>query len=305
MVHDDYLRCSAYQNQPVHPLEAGFVSFYNESQDRYYFALLDTNRLVLLRSEAYETEKSRENGVQAVIKNRPLPERYVIKKEEGFYYLILRAGNRKEIARSCELETEAEAKSLLEKLLDVDFDRMVFRGDAVAAGPADAITAAVEETNGGTSVETKISAPERTFTAEYNTVHIEFNDPETGNTYPALEHYYGHATLHDEHGRTGFAVFSGADGKHYFVVYNTDGSIYQRSAGFATAELRDGALAALRNHITHADRYRVVEAEGKFAVALVDEENRELSRSGLYDTFTEAFSKTPASHQMPGSGNVY
>jgi len=182
---------------------------------------------------------------------------------------------------------------------------MVFRGDVEAAVTTGAADAKMEQMDYATSLETKVAAPERTFTAEYNTVHIEFNDLETGKAYPALEHYYGHATLHDEHGRTGFAVFSGADGMHYFVVYNTDGSIYQRSAGFATAELRDGALAALRNHITHADRYRVVEAEGKFAVALVDEENRELSRSGLYDTFTEAFSKTPASHQMPGSGNVY
>lgn len=317
MVHDDYLRCVDYQNKPAHPKEAGFVAFYNEAMDRHFFALLDKNRLVMLRSEAYVDEKSRDNGIKSVLKNRTIAERYAFVQEGNFHYLVMRAGNRKEIARSCEMETGAQARALMQKLMADDFEQNILQREAApkkAAAPKAEKTAAKKPAAKKETAETapaaengnpRVAAPERSYAAEYSAVHVEYTDPETGIPYPALDHYYGHATLTDEHGRTGYAVFSGADQKHYFVVYNADGSIYLRSAGFNTAKERDSRLDEVRRFIVKADHYRVLEVGDKYAVSLVDDGGKELSRSGLYDSFTEAFSKTPASHQMPGSGNVY
>ncbi len=311
MVHDDYLRCVDYQNKPAHPKEAGFVAFFHEPMNRHFFALLDKNRLVMLRSEAYVDEKARDNGIKSVLKNRTIAERYAFVQEGNFNYLVLRAGNRKEIARSCELETTAQGRDLMQRLMSDDFAQIIMQREATpktekaaakkpAAKKETAKTAPASE-NGNP----RVAAPERSYAAEYSAIHVEYTDPETGVPYPALDHYYGHATLTDEHGRTGYAVFSGADQKHYFAVYNADGSIYLRSTGFNTAQERDNRLDEVRRFIVLADHYRVLEVGDKYTVALVDDNGQELSRSGLYESFTEAFSKTPASHQMPGSGNVY
>ncbi len=90
----DYMPCEAYKK------EEGFASFQGDD-GKYYFSYNDSNGKTLLRSETYESAAGRDNGIQSVIKNAPDSNNYITKDIDGKHYIILRAGNKQEIARSC------------------------------------------------------------------------------------------------------------------------------------------------------------------------------------------------------------
>jgi outer membrane protein OmpA-like peptidoglycan-associated protein/uncharacterized protein YegP (UPF0339 family) len=113
MVNEDYLACSAYEGQSMHGTEGNFASFFDETSQQYFFALLDADGKVLLKSEGYPQPAARENGIQSVIKNRTNSEFYSVKEDDGTYYLSLRAANYREIARSCNVGSESEAMALV------------------------------------------------------------------------------------------------------------------------------------------------------------------------------------------------
>lgn len=96
---DEYLDCAAYRG---HERSVQFPDFsYFQHDGEYYFAMLDKDDEVLLRSEGYPNTRSRENGVKSVIKNRDLEKRWSTIEEDGKYLAILKAGNHQEIGRSC------------------------------------------------------------------------------------------------------------------------------------------------------------------------------------------------------------
>jgi outer membrane protein OmpA-like peptidoglycan-associated protein len=66
-----------------------------------------------MRSEAYPTEPSRAAGMASVIMNREIEERYSMEEVHGLYFVVLKAGNHQEIARSCPIPSEAAALLLL------------------------------------------------------------------------------------------------------------------------------------------------------------------------------------------------
>lgn len=103
---DEYLDCEAYKNHEETPVE-GFRTF--KTDDEYYFAMLDSKGEVLLRSEGYPTTGARDNGLASVQKNRELNERYSFVEDDGEHFVILKAGNHKEIARSCPYKSNAAA----------------------------------------------------------------------------------------------------------------------------------------------------------------------------------------------------
>ena len=86
----------------------GFEVFRNDTDRRYYFHCNGENGRALLYSRAYATRASRDNGLRAVIKNAGSEAHYEAREEEGRYYFILRAGNRRELARSPYFVSAAE-----------------------------------------------------------------------------------------------------------------------------------------------------------------------------------------------------
>ena len=112
MKQDDYLSDEAYENQSAHPTKTGFTGFFDEESQSHFFGLLDENGKVLLKSEGYKSESSRDNGIDSVIKNRGNSELYSVKEDGGEYFLSLRAKNNQEIGRSVAFKTEAEALEL-------------------------------------------------------------------------------------------------------------------------------------------------------------------------------------------------
>lgn len=96
-VQDDYLKCAEYEG---HTTDAdGFAKF--EKDGEYYFAWLNYDGSVILRSEGYTTEKARDNGIASVTKNRSLEERWSVDEKMGYYFAVLKAGNHQEIGRGC------------------------------------------------------------------------------------------------------------------------------------------------------------------------------------------------------------
>ncbi|MCU0325295.1 MAG: DUF1508 domain-containing protein [Spirosomaceae bacterium] len=103
---DDYMVCSAYKGHTESPAD-GFTTFYNENNKEYYFAMVDKDGDVLMRSEGYPTVAARDNGLRSVQTNRDIKERWQVIEEGGLHYVILKAGNHQEIARSCPYKDSA------------------------------------------------------------------------------------------------------------------------------------------------------------------------------------------------------
>jgi uncharacterized protein YegP (UPF0339 family) len=103
---EDYLPCEAYSNKPATSKYEGFTTFRDEETNQYYFAMVDKNGKVLLKSEGYKASESRDNGIESVIRNRNIEERWIKSKDDGGHYMSLRAGNKPEIARTCHFESE-------------------------------------------------------------------------------------------------------------------------------------------------------------------------------------------------------
>ncbi|MEA5457609.1 DUF1508 domain-containing protein [Arcicella sp. LKC2W] len=103
---DDYLPCEAYKGHEDSPAD-GIRTFQNEKDGEYYFSVVNSDGDVVMRSEGYPTKGARDNGVASVIKNREIKERYAEIEEDGLHYIILKAGNHQEIARSCPSKDKA------------------------------------------------------------------------------------------------------------------------------------------------------------------------------------------------------
>ncbi|HLO45644.1 MAG TPA: YegP family protein [Leadbetterella sp.] len=115
-VNDDYLPCKSYAGQEADPKNEGFTAFQDKKTKKYYFALVDNEGSVLLKSEGYVDLKSRKNGIASVIKNKSIDGRLSVEKDKKKFFVVLKAGNNKEIARSCDYSSELEAKNAIEKI---------------------------------------------------------------------------------------------------------------------------------------------------------------------------------------------
>jgi hypothetical protein len=117
--------------------------------------------------------------------------------------------------------------------------------------------------------------------------------------------YLGYPTLRDAHGATGYAMIDDVAGKRYFAVYNPDGSLYLRSAGFDDTDTRDAAFAAVQRNIVRPEQYRILEEGDQFVYVLTDEDESEIARSVEYDSFTEAFLQTPTGRTRTEGVTMY
>ena len=115
IVTDDYMICREYEEKikEVSEKYPDFISFQHEQTELYYFAWINKRNEIVLRSEGYTTPAARDNGIESVMKNREIEERFKTEEHHGAHFLILKAGNHQEIGRSCPKNTEAELWALL------------------------------------------------------------------------------------------------------------------------------------------------------------------------------------------------
>ena len=88
----------------------------DESKKRYYFSFVTEEDAVVIRSEAYNSEQARENGIRSVKKNAADKSKYEkLEAQDGRYYFNLKAANGEVIATSKLWDREVDRDS------DIDF----------------------------------------------------------------------------------------------------------------------------------------------------------------------------------------
>jgi len=93
---DEYLPLVSYTGNKS-DINKDFITF--EQDGQYYFAWMVDGK-VYMRSQGYTAEAGRDNGINSVINNRDKEERYADLSDSGQNFVILKAGNSQEIARS-------------------------------------------------------------------------------------------------------------------------------------------------------------------------------------------------------------
>ena len=139
-VEDDYLVPSAYEGQGVADAD-GIVRFTHDN-GKHYFTVEAEDSSVLFRSEGYASVASRDNGAESFLKNKDNAKRYAVEETHGFFYVVVKAGNNQEIARSFPLEERVAAESYIPKTSGEEVEAVVETPSVIAAPEA----AIVEET---------------------------------------------------------------------------------------------------------------------------------------------------------------
>ncbi len=247
---DDYMICREYEEK----YEAGkadsngMISFQHENTGKFYFAWVNAKGDVILRSEGYPTAGARDNGIDSVVKNREIPERFKVEEKRGVYYLVLKAGNHQEIGRSCPKNSEDELWALIKK------EEAPAIAPAAIVAPVAAAAAAVVNT----------PAPAAKQPAEKD------------DDYLACADYKGF-TVSDK--ANNIAFFKHNNGQFYFVVYHKDGSVRLRSEVFKTPQQRDQELKGVIKYLNDEKRYEHIEKSGYRIKVLKDTTGRELGRT--------------------------
>lgn len=96
---------------------AGFESFQNPRNGRFYFHFNDAQGLALLYSRGFSTASMRNRRMRAVMTCAVLEQRYERREEDGRYFFILKARNGQEIARSRSFASAPEREAGLAWLL--------------------------------------------------------------------------------------------------------------------------------------------------------------------------------------------
>jgi uncharacterized protein YegP (UPF0339 family) len=275
-IYDDYLPCKSYSGFELDPKFPGFSTFKDEKTSKFYFALLDTTGTVLLRSEGYKDAKSRKNGIESVIKNLPIDGRLSLIKDKSKYFLVLKAGNNQEIARSCDYAKKADAENMLSVLTE----------------KSDTKIDKVEPT---VSKKTKAKAGNNKAKVETNVLIDQ---------YLSVPQYLNKERIWDSYGITGFVKFRAENGLYYFGVYNPDATLYLRSIGYKFEEDRDNAFDLMESTILLEENYRIENINGKY-YAVLFEETEILAISPEFDTFIDAFVTTPGGRPKEYIGTMY
>lgn len=240
---DNYLLCKEYQGEINTPLD-GFRTFKNEADGQFYFSWLDKDGKVLMRSEGYPTTGARDNGLNSVLKNKDNKDRYsILEGHAGYYFVILKAGNHQEIARSCPLKGESEAWSIFPILAPL----------AAAAAVAAPVVAPAQEAIAPTVVK-----------------KIVLEDD-----YMVCEEYKGYSA-----DANGIARFS-KNGQLYFVWYDNDGKVLLRSEGFENEAKLQEELDLVMKYRNDDGNYSRIEKGGYEMRVLKDDNGREIGRSCL------------------------
>jgi len=248
---DDYLVCQEYaeradQLSGMHP---DFICFYHEMTMKFYFAWMDTSWNVLMRSEGYPTIPARDHGIETVIRNRSHRNRFKIEESHGIYFLLLTADNNQEIARSCPKKTTEEAWALI--------SHEEYPGKAP-------IVEYVKHINENINMNEDALG--------YN----PDNDLGGLDKYLPCREYKGH---HINDKVNNVSLFRHTNGRYYFVIYKSDGSVRLRSEGFGTPESRDMELAEAIKGMEMPERYIRIEDMGYLIKILKDPTGREVGRS--------------------------
>ena len=286
--HDEYLDCDAYKNHEETQID-DFVTFKNEADGLHYFAMLNDKKEVLFRSESYSDTGSRNNGLKSVQTNRDIQERYKVIEEDNQHFVVLRAANNREIARSCPFESQAALFGLF-PWLQTGAAAGGFPWLAAAAGlgvlgmagaaSATRLAADVPEIE---IPATEIVAPEGAETAVPIAAIAPAIIGAAAITTGGINAKYLDCDLYKKHNDTlkdGFVKFrNNANGLHYFAMLNDKKEVLFRSEGYAESGARNNGIKIVKDNRDNKNRYQTIEENDQQFVILKTANNREIARS--------------------------
>ena len=168
------------------PARYGFATFFKDD-GMYYFQFNGHDGAPIIFGHGYQSEKSRDNGIQVVIRNAADDAHYERQQtQKGQHFFTLKSGNNQEVGRSATFDTEPEMEEKLKLLKSITGDVPIFDAAGQPEGKAAAELQSVENTaldasNKELSIET---LPRYKFSIIYypdSDVWIIKHDP-SGNT---------------------------------------------------------------------------------------------------------------------------
>ncbi len=237
-IADDYLNCREYDNHG--DIDVNGFTRWQHSNGEYYFTWHNADGSVKMRSEGYPSTSARDNGMDSVMRNRDNAARYAIVEKMGVYFMVLKAGNHQEIARSCGTADKAALESMF------------------AAAPAVVEVAA---------------APAAVAVAAHNVAPVA--EVDRIDDYMVCENYKGHGKGDDN----GITKFQASNGQYYFTIYDEDGNVMLRSEGFKTDADRQVEYDLVVKHSNDRDRWNTIAKGGYEIHVLTAADGREIGRS--------------------------
>ena len=235
---DGYLPCESYAGHSDSPAE-NFRIFQDSDSGEHYFTMLSKTGKVVFRSEGYPTTAARDNGLASVQKNSEIRERYSALEEDGKHYVILKAGNHQEIARSCPSDSANGIYGLFPFMSAGSTAALSF-DDTPVAGEAEIVT------NKGNGID----------------------------EYLPCDEYSGHSESPAE----GIRTFS-KNGQYYFSVLDKNGDVSMRSESYPTTASRDNGVTSVLKNRDNKDRYAEIEEDSVHYVILKAGNHQEIARS--------------------------
>ena len=301
---EEYLPCKAYAGHEESPAE-NFRTFKGED-DMYYFAVLNDDGTVFLRSESYPSRSARDNGVRSVQKHMNTDKQYKLRQSrKGKWYLILLASNNQEIARTCEQKDRAAAKALRPGAFAKP-PKKAAAATGIAAAAALAAAAPKPEPKpepvaavpppppapepepeqddaglavGGAALAAGLGLAATTPEPEPKPTPepvIPKTPEEREDDYLPCKQY-ARRKVNDK--RNNVAFFKHKNGKYYFAIYHKNGRVRLRSEGFLTAKERDQELSGALRHLDNEEYYTEYRKRDYTIRILHDETGREVGRS--------------------------
>jgi uncharacterized protein YegP (UPF0339 family)/outer membrane protein OmpA-like peptidoglycan-associated protein len=235
---DGYLPCESYAGHSDSPAE-NFRIFQDSESGEHYFTMLSKTGKVVFRSEGYPTTAARDNGLASVQKNSEIKERYSVVEEDEKHFVILKAGNHQEIARSCPYDSADGIYGLFPFMAAGSTAALSFDDTPVVAE-------AIADTKAGNNID----------------------------EYLPCEAYAGHSDSPAD----GIRTFS-KDGMYYFSVLDKNGDVSMRSESYPTTAARDNGVASVLKNRDNKDRYAEIEEDGIHYVILKAGNHQEIARS--------------------------
>ena len=257
--NDDYRPLSYYESR-VSVKDNGFQSFTAEGE--HYFTYNADGKVILI-SEGYSSESSRDNGINSVTKNMPIEGR--IKKglhKNGKHFFRVVAGNHQEIATSRWYDNEGAMDRMIASLQD--------SGSGSGSG------------SGALNV-----AAATTTTAAAANIKAEASKKEKKEKKPAAERTYLRRGVSYPCSEIVFDTFqSGGNEKYYFVFRTKDEKailINGDVRGHATVEELNSAIDEILKYGPDAKNYfRKETKNGKPYFYIQNKDEKNIARSSLF-----------------------
>ena len=265
---DDNYKPLAFYQERISGVENGFDTFAADDGSNFYFTLNRGGSIVLL-SESYTSQSGRNNGIDSVTRNLPIPERYQrMVHPNGKFYFNLLAGNNQEIATSVWFDSEADREAAISGLLGMRFGEGT--GDLEAMEEGYQASVVIDEAPAARDVEAPKKKRKKRVKREPKGEKVMLKS--------------GGYLFND----VTYQTMKSANDKYYFAFRTPEGKAILLNAnvrGYNTEEEVDAAVQRIMEFGPSEANYQgKTTKNGKYYFYLKDNDGNNIGKSFFYDT---------------------